>query len=79
MKLSFRAMKPDDAAAVETVERASFRIPWSRESFWREASNANTCYILALDAETVIGYVGCWILSGEAQITNIAILPDYRG
>ena len=79
MKLSFRPMVPDDAAAVEIVERASFPVPWSREAFWREASNENTCYLLALDGEAVIGYAGCWILSGEAQITNIAILPAYRG
>ena len=63
MKLSFREMVPDDAAAVEQVEKACFAMPWSRESFWREAANENTLYLLAIDGEAlpekqVIGYVG---------------------
>ena len=79
MNLTFREMKPEDADAVEAVEKACFAIPWSRESFWKEAANENTCYLLALDGEQVIGYAGCWISFEEAQITNIAIAPDYRG
>lgn len=84
MKLNFREMVPDDAEAVEQVEKACFAVPWSRESFWREAANENTLYLLALDEEVpegerVIGYVGCWISFEEAQITNVAVTPDYRG
>lgn len=79
--LTFRKMTPDDADAVARVEATCFPVPWSRESFWREASNENTSYILAIDAATgdVIGYAGCWIVADEAQITNVAILPAYRG
>lgn len=82
MKLRFREMVPDDAVAVEQVEKASFRVPWSRESFWREAANENTCYLLAVDEEAdglVIGYAGCWVSFGEGQITNVAVAPAYRG
>ena len=61
MNLTFREMKPEDADAVEAVEKTCFAIPWSRESFWKEAANENTCYLLALDGEQVIGYAGCWI------------------
>ena len=82
MKLAFREMAPEDAVAVEQVEKACFKMPWSRESFWQEAANENTCYLLALDTEAgeqVIGYVGCWLSFGEGQITNVAIAPAYRG
>lgn len=79
LDLHFREMVPDDADAVELVEKACFAIPWSRESFWREAANENTSYTLALDGTRVIGYAGCWISFEEAQITNVAILPAYRG
>ena len=43
--LNFREMRPEDADAVEVVEKACFAIPWSRESFWKEAANDNTCYL----------------------------------
>ncbi|MBR3457991.1 MAG: ribosomal protein S18-alanine N-acetyltransferase [Selenomonadaceae bacterium] len=79
MTLSFREMAPEDAEQVEQVEKACFAIPWSRQSFWEEAANENTVYILALDGERVIGYAGTWIVAGEAQITNVAVAPEYRG
>lgn len=84
MKLAFREMVPEDAEAVEKVEKACFAVPWSRESFWREAANENTLYLLVLDQDLseedqIIGYVGCWILCGEGQITNVAVSPAYRG
>lgn len=79
MNLTFRLMAPEDADAVEVVEKACFAIPWSRESFWKAAGDSNTCYLLVLDGERVIGYAGCWISFEEGQITNVAVLPEYRG
>ena len=77
--IRFREMVPEDAAGVEAVEKASFAIPWSRQSFWEEAANERTCYLLALDETAIIGYAGVWIIDDEAQITNVAIAPAYRG
>ncbi len=77
--ISFREMRPEDADAVEEVEKASFAVPWSRKSFWEEAANERTYYLLALDDEIVVGYAGTWILDDEAQITNVAVAPEYRG
>ena len=48
-QIEFREMAPEDADAVEIVEKACFAIPWSRESFWKEAQNENTLYLLALE------------------------------
>ena len=78
-EVHFRVMAPEDADDVERVEKACFSIPWSREAFWKEASNENTLYLLALDGKRVVGYAGCWISYEEAQITNVAVLPEYRG
>ncbi len=77
--LSFREMVPEDAAAVERVERACFSMPWSRESFWQEAANDQTYYLLACREGQVVGYAGAWLVAGEAQVTNVAIHPDWRG
>ena len=43
-EVHFRVMAPEDADDVERVEKACFSIPWSREAFWKEASNENTLY-----------------------------------
>ncbi len=79
MMMAFREMIPEDADAVAQIEKSCFPVPWSRQSFWEEASHEHTLYWLALDEEKVIGYAGCWILAGEAQITNVAISPEYQG
>ncbi|MBR2215437.1 MAG: ribosomal protein S18-alanine N-acetyltransferase [Selenomonadaceae bacterium] len=72
-------MTPEDADVAAAIERECFAIPWSRESFWREAANENTLYLLVLHEGTPIGFAGCWLMQGEAQITNVAILPEHRG
>ena len=77
--IHFRTLLPEDAEGVARVERESFQTPWSREDFWREASNDFACYIVALDDMEIIGFAGCWISFEEAQVTNIALTSAQRG
>ena len=77
--IHFRTLLPEDAEGVARVERESFPTPWSREDFWREASNGFACYIVALDDMEIIGFAGCWISFEEAQVTNIALTSTQRG
>ena len=53
MQINFRKMTPEDASAVEIVEKSCFDMPWSRQSFWQEASNDKAYYLLALDGEII--------------------------
>ena len=77
--IHFRELLPEDAEGVAAVERESFPTPWSREDFWREASNDFACYIVALEDAEIIGFGGCWISFEEAQVTNIALTSAQRG
>ena len=82
-ELDFREMAPEDADAVEVVEKACFSIPWSRDSFWKEAANENTLYLLALDGERVIGFatVSHRIFGAAAryvQLVCLQISEEYR-
>ena len=77
--IRFRSLMPEDAESVARVEYESFPTPWSREDFWREASNDFACYIVALDEDVIIGFAGCWISFEEAQVTNIALTSAQRG
>ena len=79
MQLTFREMVPEDADIVAELEAQCFPTPWSRESFWREAANKFTCYLLAFAEEQLVGYAGFWVAADEAQITNVAIAPACRG
>ena len=76
--IHFRTLLPEDAEGVARVERESFPTPWSREDFWREASNDFACYIVALEDTDITGFAGCWISFDEAQVTNIAVTAIQR-
>ncbi|MCM3569902.1 ribosomal protein S18-alanine N-acetyltransferase [Neobacillus mesonae] len=76
----FRYMREEDIDQVLEVEHASFTLPWSREAFYNELHNNKFAVYIVLEHEQkVIGYCGVWIVIDEAHVTNVAILPEYRG
>ncbi|RID82963.1 ribosomal-protein-alanine N-acetyltransferase [Peribacillus asahii] len=78
--MTFRMMNREDIDQVLEVERQSFTLPWSREAFCNELDhNQYAVYLVIEDNGKVVGYCGSWIVLDESHITNIAILPEYRG
>lgn len=75
-----RSMTLEDIPTVVAIEEVSFPTPWTKESFLSELRDNYLAryYCLELDGK-VIGYMGLWIIMGEAHITNIAIWPGCRG
>ncbi len=74
-----RRMNTLDIDGVLAVEQQSFMTPWSREGFVNEMSNELSYYLVMVDAGKIIGYAGMWLIVDEAHVTNVAILPTYRG
>lgn len=76
----FRYMREQDIDQILEVEHASFTTPWSREAFMNELyNNKFAVYIVLEEDKKIIGYCGAWIVIDEAHVTNVAILPEYRG
>lgn len=76
----FREMKEEDIDQVLVIEHASFSTPWSKEAFYNELhKNRFALYLVLEDQGKVVGYCGTWIVIDEAHITNVAMLPEYRG
>lgn len=76
----FRFMREEDIDQVLEIEHASFATPWSREAFYNELNmNKFAVYIVLEVDQKVVGYCGVWVVIDEAHVTNIAILPEYRG
>ena len=76
----FRFMKEEDIDQILEVEHASFATPWSREAFYNEINkNKFAVYIVLEEDDKIIGYCGAWVVIDEAHVTNVAILPSYRG
>ncbi|MGE5397191.1 MAG: ribosomal protein S18-alanine N-acetyltransferase [Chitinophagales bacterium] len=79
MKLVLREMKYKDLDQVLSIEKVSFPVPWSRESYQGELKNIFATYIVAEEGFLIIGYCGVWCIFDEAHITNIAVHPQRRG
>lgn len=78
--LTFRLLNQDDIEELLKIEHESFTLPWTREAFQNEFSiNQFAVYVGLEDDGKLIGYCGVWIIIDEAHITNVAILPEYRG
>lgn len=77
--LEIRKMNEKDIDEVYEINRLSFSFPWSRESFERElSSNKIAHYFVAVKDNKIVGYIGFWQIFQEAQITTIAVHPDFR-
>jgi [ribosomal protein S18]-alanine N-acetyltransferase len=78
--ITFRNMTEEDLDQVLEVEVNSFATPWSKEAFFNELTkNQFARYLVVEVDQKVVGYCGVWIIVDEAHITNIALLPEYRG
>ena len=71
-------MTEKDCRILAELDKKCFAVPWSEQSFLEEARNQLATYLLAKEDGKIVGYCGFWRVSGEAQITNIAVLPEYR-
>lgn len=78
--VTIRRMNWLDVEDVTRVEEASFAIPWTKEAFMNEMlRNEQAVYFVAVSERRVIGFIGVWQIVDEGHITNIAVLPEYRG
>ncbi|WP_077624180.1 ribosomal protein S18-alanine N-acetyltransferase [Sediminibacillus massiliensis] len=75
-----RQMRVEDIDRVMAVEAASFGTPWTKDIFYKEIlENPYAIYFIMQEGKQIVGYCGLWVIFDEAQITNIAILPQCRG
>ncbi len=72
-------MRFEDLDSILEIENSSFSMPWSRKAFEGELLNEFALYrCLELDNK-IVAYVGLWQVFNEGHITNVAVLPSYRG
>nr|WP_273126231.1 ribosomal protein S18-alanine N-acetyltransferase [Bacillus weihaiensis] len=77
---TIRKMEKSDLDQVNEIEQLSFTVPWSKESLLYEIEQNLFAKYMVVELEgKVVGYCGVWVIMEDAQITNIAVHPDFRG
>lgn len=71
-------MTNKDTAQIAELERLCFSSPWSLNAIESELSNPLSLWLVAVDGDEVIGYVGSQTVMDEADMMNIAVKPVFR-
>lgn len=71
-------MKPEHVPQVARLEQQCFADPWSERSVGSELENPLSLWLVALEGEQVVGYVGSQTVLEETDMMNIAVSADFR-
>lgn len=71
-------MNESHVQQIADLEKLCFNDPWSVNSISSELNNRLSLWLVAVENERVIGYVGSQTVLGETDMMNIATHPDYR-
>ncbi len=71
-------MTAGHVSQVAELEKVCFSDPWDLRSIESELNNPLSEWLVALDGDTVAGYVGSQTVIDGTDMMNIAVHPDYR-
>ena len=71
-------MNESHVRQIAELEKLCFHDPWSENSIASELGNRLSVWLVALDEEKVVGYVGSQTVIDETDMMNIAVHPDHR-
>ena len=76
--MTIEKMNADHVSQVAQLEKLCFSDPWSENSVASELKNALSYWLVALEGETVTGYIGSQTVMGETDMMNVGVHPDFR-
>ena len=76
--MMIETMTQTHVAQIAQLEKLCFSDPWSEKSIATELDCWLSCWLVALDGEQVIGYVGSQTVIDESDMMNIAVHPEHR-
>ena len=79
MDFSVRRATKTDIDDIAYIEEECFSTPWSRKSIAESMSHEPWSFFVAVCDRKIVGYGGVYLILDEGQISNIAVLPAFRG
>ena len=71
-------MNAAHVSQVAELERICFADPWSEKSVASELDNKWALWLVALESDRVVGYIGSQTAVDETDVMNVAVHPDHR-
>ena len=76
--MKIEPMNASHVPQIAALEQRCFSDPWSEKSIASELENPLAMWLVALDGEEVVGYVGSQTVLGETDMMNLAVSPEAR-
>ena len=71
-------MEQGHVAQVAALEAICFRDPWSEKSVASELNNPLSHWLVAVEDDAVLGYIGSQTVLDESVMMNVAVSPAHR-
>ena len=72
-------MVQSDLPQAAALEAKTFSMPWKEEDFAEMIAAPYAHFFVADEDGRIVGIIGLRDLSGEGEITNVAVRPAWRG
>ena len=76
--MEYVLMTESHVDAIADLEKLCFHDPWSVKSITSELTNPLSCWVVAMEDDRLVGYVGSQSVLGWADMMNLAVHPEYR-
>lgn len=72
-------MDEDHLIDIVHIEQSCFKQPWTLDQYKALLQKSNFFILMVLRSDAVKGYISFFHLHEEAEIINIAVMPEERG
>ena len=76
--MEYVLMNESHVLQIAELEKLCFADPWSVNSIRSELTNPLSVWVVALENDVVVGYVGSQTVLAETDMMNLAVHPDFR-
>ena len=76
--MRIESMNSSHVAQIALLEKICFSDPWSEKSIASELDNKLAFWLVAVEGDTVAGYIGSQTVMDETDMMNVAVHPDFR-
>lgn len=77
--MTIREMTFEDLDQVMIIERENFSVPWTEEGFFTYLLRMDALFLVAEEADRVLGYCGVIMAADEGDITNVSVKKGCQG
>lgn len=77
--MNIREMTWDDLEQVVAIENDNFSVPWTETGFFTYLMREDALFLVAEEAEEILGYCGVIMAVDEGDITNVSVKKTIQG